>query len=104
MGRFSRRVCAPLSRNVERRAHRDARTHRKTGVEPDFVRRSDRGAALRAALQYGHPATDTRLGKPKRTGSGRETAILDDSREELEIIKIPQHYPSIFSMIFGSIR
>jgi len=24
--------------------------------------------------------------------------MLDDSREELEIIQIPQHYPSIFSI------
>jgi hypothetical protein len=30
--------------------------------------------------------------------------MLDDSREELEIIQIPQHYPSIFSMIFRLIR
>src|SRR5580693_1387256 len=31
-------------------------------------------------FQHRHPATDARLGKPKRTCSGRETAMLDDSR------------------------
>ena len=40
-------------------------------------------------FQHRHPATDARLGKPKRTCSSRETAMLDDSREELEVIKIP---------------
>jgi hypothetical protein len=31
-------------------------------------------------LQHCHSATDARLRKPERTGSGRETAVLDDSR------------------------
>jgi hypothetical protein len=49
-------------------------------------------------FQHRHAATDARLGKPKRTGSGRETAMLDDSREELEVIKIPYHYSQISSV------
>jgi hypothetical protein len=55
-------------------------------------------------FQHRHPATDARLGKPKRTCSGRETAMLDDSREELEVIKIPQHCPRSFPLGFGSFR
>ena len=55
-------------------------------------------------FQHRHSATDARLGKPKRTGSGRETAMLDDSREKLEVIKIPHHYPRSFPLGLGSFR
>src|SRR5580704_1363128 len=55
-------------------------------------------------FQHRHAATDARLGKPKRTGSGLETAMLDDSREKLEVVKIPHHCPRSFPLGSGSFR
>src|SRR5580700_3059753 len=55
-------------------------------------------------FEHCHPPTDARLGKPQRTGSGRETAMLDDGGEKLEVIKIPHHCPRSFPFFFGSFR
>src|SRR4029077_13635699 len=43
-------------------------------------------------FQHRRAATDARLGKHKRMGSVRDNAMLDDSREKLEVIEIPYHY------------
>src|SRR5580704_17699151 len=55
-------------------------------------------------FQHRHAATDARLGKTKRTGSSRETAMLDDGGEKLQVIKIPHHCPRSFPLGFGSFR
>ena len=50
-------------------------------------------------LQHRHPPADARLRQPERAGAGRETAMLDDSHEELEVIEVPHRHPPIPSVV-----
>jgi hypothetical protein len=47
-------------------------------------------------LQQSDTSTDARFGQPERASSSREPAIENNGRKELEIVKVAQHYPSIF--------